>query len=133
MSWDVVVFNLKRKVANVEEIDENILIDMGTGASFEGLLRKRYPGLTSNDGWISIEGSDFSMNISLAEKEGSFSNTIFFLYGEKAVYELIELCKAQGWQAFDTSLGQMLDLDHPEINGYLNHRRFVEETLNGGR
>ncbi|MGB3526064.1 MAG: hypothetical protein WBB32_08880 [Flavobacteriales bacterium] len=40
MSWDVVVFNLKRKIASVDEIDESVLVDIGTYAEFETLLRQ---------------------------------------------------------------------------------------------
>lgn len=129
MSWDVVVFNLKHKVSSVEEIDERVLVDIGTYAEFEAILRERFPTLTNTDGWIRIDLEGCSLETSLGDADERFSNTIFHLYGEGAVYELIELCKAQGWQAFDTGLGQMMDLDHPERNGYQHHQRYLEQIL----
>lgn len=129
MSWDVVVFNLKRKVASVDEVDESVLVNIGTYAEFETLLRQRYPELSNDDGWLKIEVDDFSLETSLGERNETFSNTIFHLNGENAVYELIELCKAHGWQAFDTALGQMIDLEHPERNGYENHQNFIKHMM----
>jgi hypothetical protein len=129
MSWDVVVFNLKRKVTSVDEVDETVLIDIGTYSWFRELLSARYPTISWIEGYATIQGQDYTMETSLGDDEETFSNTIFHLYGENAVHELIELCKAKGWQAFDTSLGQMLDLDHPERNGYNEHQRFVEHII----
>lgn len=130
MSWDVVVFNLKRKVANVEEIDESVLLEIGTYANFEATLKRRFPALANHKGWLKADFGNCSLETSLGEPNGTFSNTIFHLHGENAIHELIELCKANGWQAFDTALGQMLDLDHPERNGYQDHRRYVEQIMN---
>ncbi|MCO5273857.1 MAG: hypothetical protein M9900_02930 [Flavobacteriales bacterium] len=130
MSWDVVVFNLKRKVASVEEIDESVLAEIGTYADFEAMLKRRFPMLTNEDGWLKADLDVCCLETGLGELHETFSNTIFHLYGENAVYELIELCKANNWQAFDTALGQMLDLDHPEQNGYKEHRHYVEQIMN---
>ena len=44
-------------------------------------------------------------------------------------FELIELAKKYGWQIFDTGLGEMIDLDNPEKNGYENHREYVEQIM----
>ena len=130
MSWDVVVFNLKRKVESVEDIDESVLVEIGTYADFEAILKRRFPTLANEDGWLKADLGECSLETSLGEANETFSNTIIHLYGENAVYELIELCKANGWQVFDTALGQMLDLDHPEKNGYMEHRRYVEQIIN---
>lgn len=130
MSWDVVVFNFKRKVARVEEIDESVLAEIGTYADFEAMLKRRFPMLTNEDGCLKADMDGCSLETSLGEANEPFSNTIFHLYGENAVYELIELCKANNWQAFDTALGQMLDLDYPEKNGYKEHRRYLEQIMN---
>jgi hypothetical protein len=129
MSWDFVVFNLKRKVASVEEIDESILVDIGTYADFESLLKRRFLMLLNEDGWLRIDLGECSLETCLGDANERFSNTIFHLIGENAIYELIELCRTNGWQAFDTALSQMLDLDHPERNGYKEQRRYVEHIV----
>jgi hypothetical protein len=129
MSWDAVIFNLKRKVVSVEEIDESILVDIGSYADFEALLKRRFPMLLNKDGWLWIDMGEYGLETSLGDANESFSNTIFHLVGEDAIYELIELCRANGWQAYDTALSQMLDLDHPERNGYKEHQRFVEHII----
>ena len=51
------------------------------------------------------------------------------LYGENSIYELIRISKEYGWQIFDTGNGQMLDLDHPEKNGYRDFQNYLQHVL----
>jgi hypothetical protein len=129
MSWDVVVFHLKRKVNSVEEIDERVLVDIGTYNELEAMIKRRFLTLTNEGGWLKADLGDCSLETRLGEGNETFSNTVFHLTGEHAIYAMIELCKANGWQAFDTAIGKMLDLEHPERNGYLRHRHYVEHVL----
>lgn len=52
------------------------------------------------------------------------------LYGENGLYELIELAKKHNWQIYDSRIDGMIDLENPEKNGFKNHRKYVEQTLN---
>jgi hypothetical protein len=131
MSWDVVVFKLSRKVNRVEEIDETILIDIGTNTVFKKIIEKNFHDVVWDVDWGKIERKDYSIEFSLGDSDGHFSNTIFHLYGENAIYEIVELCKKNNWQAYDTGLGQMLDLDDPKKNGYENHQKYVRQILDG--
>jgi hypothetical protein len=129
MSWDVIVFNLKRKVDNVEEIDETVLIDIGTKDHFRKLIDANYPDVIWDENWGKIERQGYSIEFSLGDSDEPFSNSLFHLYGENAIYDLIEFCKKNNWQAFDTGLNQMLDLDKPENNGYKNHQDYIKQIL----
>lgn len=130
MSWDVIVFNLSRKAQSVEEINESILIPIGTKTDFKKLMDQNYQNLIWNGNWGRIERTDYSIEFSLGDTEESFSNTVFHLHGENAIYDLIDLCKKNGWQAFDTGLGQMLNLDDPMKSGYMNHQNYLRQILN---
>ena len=130
MSWDVMIFNLKRKVDSVDEIDESVLVNIGTKINFKKIMTDNYRDIIWDKDWGKIERKDFSIEFSLGDSDEPFSNTLFHLYGENAIYEVIELCKKNNWQLFDTGLEQMLDLDKPETNGYKNHQAYVRQILN---
>ncbi|MCM0668517.1 hypothetical protein [Flavobacterium tyrosinilyticum] len=57
------------------------------------------------------------------------SNKMISLYSEEALFKIIELAKVHNWQIFDTSLGEMLDLENPAKNGYSNHKNYVNQIM----
>jgi len=57
------------------------------------------------------------------------SNTLFNLYGETSLFELIRVAKIYGWQIFDTGVGEMIDLEKPEKNGYDNFQSYLQDVL----
>jgi len=129
MSWDVMIFNLNRRVDNVDEIDESVLVDLGTKSDFKKIMDDNYPDIIWDNNWGKIERADCSLEFSLGHSDKPFSNTVFHLYGQNAIYEVIELCKKYRWQAFDAGIGKMLDLDNPKNNGYENHQKYVRKIL----
>jgi len=131
MSWDVIVFNLSRKVDSAEEIDETVLVDIGTSTDFKKIIEKSCKDVVWEGNWGKIERKDYSIEFSLTDNDEPFSNTMFHLYGEDAIYYIIELCKKNNWQAFDTGLDQMLDLDDPKKNGYNNYQNYLRQILGG--
>lgn len=127
MSWNIVVFNLSKKVSDVEEIDESILVEVAW-PRLHTALSESFPQMEREGEWVRIAGEDYSLETSLHEGE-PYSNLMFHLYGEKAVYPLIAFCKRHGWQAFDTSLGEMLDLEDPGRNGYAHFMTYLAHVL----
>jgi len=55
------------------------------------------------------------------------SNTVFHLYGTEAIQLLVALCKRNNWQAFDTSLGKMLNFDKSAENGHSNFVAYLTQ------
>ena len=132
MSWDVVVFNLNKRVESVDDIKEDVLMDIGTPTEFKKILQEHFGSVVWEDTRGKIETPEYALELSISDDNETFSNTIFHLYGEKAIYALIDLCNENHWQAFDTGLGQMLDLDHPEKNGYKNFQEYLAFILKNG-
>lgn len=130
MSWDVVVFKLKRKVDSVDEINKNILLDIGTRSNFKEMIQNTFPNAVFDNDWCKIENEECSLETSMGDSDGPFSNTIFHLYGEATIYPLIHLCKKYNWQAYDTALDSMIDLETPEINGYEEFNRYLNHVFN---
>lgn len=124
MSWDVFIFHLKNKVTTIEEIaDEGILpID-----NFVPTLQSAFPEMQLQDGWIKIEREGYSIESSDTEGNNTRGPAMLQLQGKMAIYPLIDLCKKNNWQLFDTWAGIMLDLDDPAKNGYADFQRYLTQ------
>jgi hypothetical protein len=128
MSWDIFIFRATRLINNIDEIEEELLVDIGTWEDFKQLLLNQFPQATFDDNWCIIEDGNASLETSIGPPDEKVSNTIFHLYGAEAIYLLVALYQQNRWQAFDTSLDKMLDIDKPEENGYLNFLAYLTET-----
>ena len=124
MSWDIVLFNSRQKIKSVAELDENQL----EPTDFSGILESSFDRIKKDDNHREVIGTDFTIDF-FADKEHS-SNFMLSLYGENAIYALIELSKKHNWQIYDSGIDGMIDLLNPEKNGFDNHRKYVEQILN---
>ncbi|AWX46188.1 hypothetical protein HME9304_03220 [Flagellimonas maritima] len=123
MSWDIVLFNSRQKIESVAELDENQL----EPTDFCGILESSFDRIKKDDNHREISGTDFTIDF-FADNEHS-SNFMLSLYGENAIYALIELSKKHNWQIYDSGIDGMVDLENPEKNGFDNHRKYVEQIL----
>jgi hypothetical protein len=123
MSWDIVLFNSRQKIESVAELDENQLEPI----DFTGILENSFDRIKKEDNHREIVGTDFTIDF-YAHNE-LVSNTMLSLYGENGLYALIELAKKHNWQIYDSGIGEMIDLENLEKNGFDNHRKYVEQIL----
>ena len=122
MSWDIVLFNSKQKIESVEEVDESHLID----TDFDSAFQSHFENIVVDESAKTIESPDFSI---VYYSDEPASNAIVNLYGENAFYELVILAKKHDWQLFDTSMGQMVDLENPTANGCENFQNYLKQVL----
>ncbi len=125
MSWDIVLFNSKQKINSVAELDETQL----EPTDFSGILETSFNQINKDENHREIVGTDFTIDF-FADSEHS-SNFMISLYGENGIYALIELAKKNNWQIYDSGIDGMIDLEHPEKNGFKNQRKYVEQIMNG--
>ena len=123
MSWDIVLFNSKQKINSIEELDESQLEPTDFGSVFENHFKE----IIKNDNHREIKGKDFAIDY-FADDE-KVSNKALSLYGENGLYEMVMLARKNNWQIFDTGLGQMLDLQNPSNNGFVNFQRYLNQVL----
>ena len=123
MSWDIILFNTNQKIDSIEDVDESQFEPI----NFSHILESSFNEIVKDDNHREIKGKDFSIDFFTDEELES--NKMLSLYGENGLFELIELAKQYGWQIFDTGLGEMINLDNPEKNGYENHRKYVEQII----
>jgi|SRR5688572_1572458 len=123
MSWDIVIFNSKQKINSIEEIDEDLFVPI----DFNAILDKHFANIIRDGDHREIKGDDYSINYFVNSEP--ISNMLLNLYGENSIFELIRVSKEYGWQIFDTGNGQMIDLDHPEKNGYGDFQNYLQHML----
>lgn len=123
MSWDIVIFSSKQKINAVEAIDEDLLVEI----DFNAILKKHFNNITADQNQREIKSDNYTIVYS-ADQE-PVSNKVFSLYGEEALFEMISIAKLHDWQIFDTGNGEMLDLEHPEKNGFLNFQNYLQHVL----
>ena len=124
MSWEIVIFNSTQKITSIEEIDEELLVAF----DFDKTLEDFFSNIQVNEEHRSIEGTDFSIDYFIDNEP--VSNKLFSLYGENGLFELIRISKSNNWQIFDMGLGAMIDLEHPEKNGFENFQNYLKHVLN---
>lgn len=123
MSWDIVLFSSKQKINSLEEIDESQLIPTDFCLAFE----EQFEHITKNGNHREVKGKDFVIDYFIDNE--NVSNKIISLYGENSIYELVLLAKKRNWQIFDTGLGQMIDVNNPENNGFTNFQTYLRQIL----
>ena|SRR5687768_827446 len=123
MSWDIVLFNSSQKITSIEDLIEDQLIPI----DFCSILEKHFVNIKKDGDYREIIGKDYSINYYIDDE--LVSNTILHLYGENALFALIELSKKQNWQMYDTGIGEMLDLENPAKNGYENFQAYLKQIL----
>lgn len=125
MSWDIVIFSSRQKINSIEEIEEEQFLPI----DFNSVLEKHFDNIIVSENHREIKGNNFSIGyFGVNELSG---NALFNLYGEAALFELIRVAKKYGWQIFDTGNGEMLDLEHPEKNGYENFQSYLQQVCSG--
>ena len=123
MSWDVVLFSSSEKITSPENIDEAKLI----ATDFCFVFETHFDNITKDEDHREINGDDFSICYFSGEPA---SNILVNLYGEAALYPLIDLAIKNSWQIFDTGSGEMIDLNNPSKNGYKNFQSYLTQIFN---
>ncbi|HVW96013.1 MAG TPA: hypothetical protein VHA56_08600 [Mucilaginibacter sp.] len=123
MSWDIVLFNSRQKIETIEEIDEDCLEPTDFCSTFEHHFDK----IVIHNNHREIKGIDFSIDYFIDDE--LVSNKMISLYGEAGLYELVILARQNNWQIFDTGMGEMVDLENPSKNGYMNFQNYLRQIL----
>jgi len=124
MSWDIVLFSSSEKIISIEDLDEEKLLPI----DFDKVLLENCT--TKN---IEHQKNDVNDDINFYFDNESSSNKMISLYSEEALFKIIELAKLHNWQIFDTSLNEMLDLENPAKNGYINYKHYVKKIMNNNK
>ncbi|WP_431293966.1 hypothetical protein [Pedobacter sp. P26] len=123
MSWNIVIFNSRQKIYAVEEVDEELLVPI----DFNIILEKHFINIIAKENHRKIKGEGYDIDYFVDTEP--VSNKVFSLYGEVALFELVRVAKIYDWQIFDMGNEEMLNLEHPEKNGYSNFQSYLQYVL----
>ncbi|WP_156305689.1 hypothetical protein [Sphingobacterium endophyticum] len=123
MSWDIVLFKADRKVDLQDPQIENYLQLFDFNSAIEMHFREIEKSV---DFW-EIIGDGYSINYYPDNQK--CTHTMVNLYGEKGLFELIQLARKHNLQIYDSGLDDFLDLEHPENNGYKNFIGYVKQIM----
>lgn len=124
MSWDIVLFNSSEKIIALADLDDTKLIP----TDFCSILENHFENITKDGDHREVVGKDFSICFFFSDEQAS--NMMLSLYGESALYPLVDLSIKINWQIFDTGSGEMIDLNDPSKNGYKNFQAYLNQILN---
>ena len=127
MGWEIVLFNLSRKVNKVEEIDDSVLQEFPDWDQLRSIFSDFFPDIIWKGVLGEINRGNFTISLSAGDPEEQPPNIFIQLYGEFSIYEIVRLCSIQGWQIYDISLGEMIDIANPENNGYSNFQSYLAQ------
>lgn len=123
MSWDIILFNSKQKFETVEEIEDELLSE----TNFDKVLLEKLSPTKIEDENVDVENKNYALNFFLDNE--LVTNKMVTLYNENALYELVRISKEMSWQIFDTSSGEMINLENPEKNGYESFQKYLKSIL----
>lgn len=123
MSWDIVLFKAVRKVDLQDPQIENYLILF----DFNSAIEMHFKEIEKSVDFWEINGDGYSIDYYPSNQK--CTNTMVNLYGEKGLFELIQLAKKHDLQIYDSGLDDFLDLEHPENNGYKNFFGYVKQIM----
>ncbi|SFA50908.1 hypothetical protein SAMN04488511_109207 [Pedobacter suwonensis] len=123
MSWDIVIFSSKQKIRTIEEVDKELLVVI----DFNIIMEKHFINIIANQNQRKIKGEGYVIDYFVDTEP--VSNKVFSLYGEAALFELVKIARIYDWQIFDTGIEEMIDLEHPEKNGYGNFQKYLRHVL----
>ncbi|MFC4479522.1 hypothetical protein [Flavobacterium chungangensis] len=127
MSWDIVLFSYAEKIILIQDLDEEKLLPIDFDkVLLENCSTKKTEDKNNSNDFFSDSIND-NINFHLDDEPSSIK--MMALYSEEALFKIVELAKVHNWQIFDTSLGEMLDLENPMKNGFSNHQKYVNQIM----
>lgn len=124
MSWDIVLFSSKEKIKSIETLEEKSLLPI----DFNRILNNSFKEIRKNENHREIIGGDFTIEFFIQDSEES--NIMISIYGEKGLFEIIEVSKKHNLQVFDTSLNDFINLNNPLKNGFSNFQNYLKQIRN---
>lgn len=130
MSWDIMLINSPRK-PNLNGEDPDLPAFPPQSVLIETFKRVYPESHFSDDGWGSSDAEDHSIEINLGndDDEPQTSITVFVRGGSNPVARIVQLCKLAGWQAYDTTMGDYIDLENPSKNGFDGWQSYRDQVI----
>jgi hypothetical protein len=130
MSWDVVICHANGRSHAADRPEECQDNSLGDAAEVRNRLSAYFDELEWLDSsWGLLLGERFSLEFRLNAASPVESITLHVRGSGDPLGTIASLCKHFGWHALDRATGQLLDLDNPRSQGWIEFQAFRERVL----
>ena len=136
MSWDIFVQDLPKGATRLGDIPDDFQpAPIGSPSELVHRISVIFPEADFSDPtWGVIEGSDFSLEVSLGDGDPITSFALHVRGGESAPFAVARLLTGLGLSGLDPqSDSGLFALDHASLEGFERWRRFRERVVGGQR
>ncbi len=135
MSWDVIILNVPNDIKIDGDLADDTVRPLGSRDEVLRAITTAFPHADVSDpNWIALRGDGYTIELSLEETEYVGSLTLFVRGSVEAVDAIECLCKAGGWRAFDTSLGDFIDFASSQRDtGLKRWQQYRDQVLKRSR
>jgi hypothetical protein len=131
MSWDVSIMKLSKPYASVEEIpDDESPQSLGTQEHVHTAVTRHFPGTDWNDvAWGMFDSPLGSIEFNLGKDDPASSMMLHVRASNEIVQPIIDLCREEGWTAFDCSTGEFLEAPESPTAGLNRWRAYRDRVV----
>jgi len=131
MSWDVMIMKFDQSYGSVGEIpDDATPLPLGSKTDVHGSVTKFFPGTDWSDAsWGIFESTFGSIEFNLGEDDPADSMMLHVRASNEVVPPIIAMCRENGWNALDSSTGEMLESSENPTEGIEGWRAFRDQVL----
>lgn len=119
MSWDITVHRFGREYAALEDIPEDeTCLPLGSRSQVQAAISQIFQGTDWSDpAWGMYDSPLGSVEFNLGESEMNDGFMLHVRATERVVAMIVDLCKANRWQALDCSSSEFLELSSDSVAG----------------
>jgi hypothetical protein len=132
MSWDVMIFNIRRSPPPpFEKLEEVDLQPIGRADEVRRNIAAALPGVDWRDPtWGLYDGDGFSIEFNVGQDDPIQNMMLHVRGGGDAVSAIVTMLRADpGWAALDCSTGQFLDPKSPSDEGWRGFQAFRDKIV----
>lgn len=119
MSYIVSLFKLPKDISSVDELPTDFDVEpLGSKAAILALLGDLFPDADFSDPtWVVLDKTGFSIEFIVGEKDPVDSLGLRIHGDESWIAVARVLCERNGWRAYDTSSGNLINFSLEQASG----------------
>jgi hypothetical protein len=133
MGWDLHIFKLESGIKSVMTLPNDYQpLKIGMSTEIREIISQHFPNTDWNDPTRGLyDTPDYALAFSVLE-EGLIDGFAIHVHGSgDPVTPIIALCKKQGWSLYDTSYGDLIDLNNPDSSTWQAFQEFRNRVIGG--
>ena len=131
MSWDVLILKFDGSPPSLDELPDDFKpTELGMADQVRVLISHCLPTVDWSDlSWGMFDGGNFTIEFNLSSKDSVDSFMLHVRGNGDAVPTVVNICRPNGWSAYDVSTGKFIDLEHPSSEGWEAFKKFRDGAI----